>query len=111
MDVNNVNLPSFFFFFLLHTHTHSWKQKVAEKRRKKTWVKYHLCVCFLLPSSFSLSHAIINNVLFLFCLPDGEYLFVDPENKLGKYAPKGWKSSHASVSFFFFFPTATSTIV
>ncbi|KZS15732.1 Expanded,-like protein [Daphnia magna] len=27
---------------------------------------------------------------------DGEYLFVDPENKLGKYAPKGWKSSHAS---------------
>jgi len=27
---------------------------------------------------------------------DGEYLFVDPDNKLGKYAPKGWKSSHAS---------------
>ncbi|XP_068085286.1 protein expanded [Anabrus simplex] len=25
---------------------------------------------------------------------DGEYLFVDPENKLSKYAPKHWKSSH-----------------
>ena len=36
------------------------------------------------------------------CCLDGEYLFVDPENKLGKYAPKGWKSSHASVSFSFF---------
>ena len=40
------------------------------------------------------------------CPTDGEYLFVDPDNKLGKYAPKGWKSSHASVStllFLFFF--------
>ncbi|KZC10077.1 Protein expanded [Dufourea novaeangliae] len=26
--------------------------------------------------------------------PDGEYLFVDPENKLSKYAPKNWRSSH-----------------
>lgn len=35
-----------------------------------------------------------------FIFTDGEYLFVDPDNKLGKYAPKGWKSSHASVSVF-----------
>ncbi|XP_076665341.1 protein expanded isoform X2 [Andrena cerasifolii] len=27
-------------------------------------------------------------------LSDGEYLFVDPENKLSKYAPKNWRSSH-----------------
>ncbi|XP_051172326.1 protein expanded isoform X1 [Leptopilina boulardi] len=27
-------------------------------------------------------------------LSDGEYLFVDPENKLNKYAPKNWRSSH-----------------
>ncbi|KAJ9594413.1 hypothetical protein L9F63_014138, partial [Diploptera punctata] len=25
----------------------------------------------------------------------GEYLFVDPDNKLSKYAPKNWRSSHA----------------
>ncbi|XP_011696231.1 PREDICTED: protein expanded [Wasmannia auropunctata] len=25
---------------------------------------------------------------------DGEYLFVDPENKLSKYAPKNWRNSH-----------------
>ncbi|XP_046387565.1 protein expanded [Ischnura elegans] len=25
---------------------------------------------------------------------DGEYLFVDPDNKLSKYAPKTWRSSH-----------------
>ncbi|KAF0311473.1 Protein expanded [Amphibalanus amphitrite] len=24
---------------------------------------------------------------------DGEYVFVDPENKIGKYAPKAWKAS------------------
>jgi hypothetical protein len=47
--------------------------------------------------------------LFLFCLPDGEYLFVDPENKLGKYAPKGWKSSHASVSFRLLTTTTTTS--
>ncbi|XP_011500256.1 PREDICTED: protein expanded [Ceratosolen solmsi marchali] len=27
-------------------------------------------------------------------LSDGEYLFVDPESKLSKYAPKNWRSSH-----------------
>ncbi|KAL0112757.1 hypothetical protein PUN28_012195 [Cardiocondyla obscurior] len=27
-------------------------------------------------------------------LSDGEYLFVDPENKLSKYAPKNWRNSH-----------------
>ncbi|XP_072760379.1 protein expanded isoform X2 [Anoplolepis gracilipes] len=27
-------------------------------------------------------------------LSDGEYLFVDPENKLNKYAPKNWRNSH-----------------
>ncbi|XP_043469449.1 protein expanded isoform X2 [Leptopilina heterotoma] len=27
-------------------------------------------------------------------LSDGEYLFVDSENKLNKYAPKNWRSSH-----------------
>ena len=29
---------------------------------------------------------------------DGEYLFVDPESKLSKYAPKNWRSSHTYVS-------------
>jgi hypothetical protein len=29
---------------------------------------------------------------------DGEYLFVDPDNKLSKYAPKNWRSSHSHVS-------------
>ncbi|XP_046589736.1 protein expanded-like isoform X1 [Neodiprion lecontei] len=27
-------------------------------------------------------------------LSDGEYLFVDPDSKLSKYAPKNWRSSH-----------------
>ncbi|XP_025074860.1 protein expanded [Pogonomyrmex barbatus] len=27
-------------------------------------------------------------------LSDGEYLFVDPESKLSKYAPKNWRNSH-----------------
>lgn len=39
---------------------------------------------------------IINN--YYFCVSDGEYLFVDPENKLSKYAPKNWRSSHTYVS-------------
>ncbi|XP_037073418.1 protein expanded-like [Pollicipes pollicipes] len=26
---------------------------------------------------------------------DGEYVFVDPENKIGKYAPKAWKTSQS----------------
>ena len=29
---------------------------------------------------------------------DGEYLFVDLESKLSKYAPKNWRSSHTYVS-------------
>ena len=82
MDVNNVNrTPPSFQTFL--------EQKVAERPGSNTIC----CLCFF----FSLSHAIINNV-FVYFPADGEYLFVDPENKLGKYAPKGWKSSHASVS-------------
>nr|CAG6407541.1 Expanded [Euborellia annulipes]CAG6407549.1 Expanded [Euborellia annulipes] len=28
-------------------------------------------------------------------LSDGDYLFVDPDNKLSKYAPKNWKSSNS----------------
>ena len=32
-----------------------------------------------------------------FVIIDGEFLFIDPDNKLDKYAPKGWKSSHNSV--------------
>ncbi|KAK4876174.1 hypothetical protein RN001_012596 [Aquatica leii] len=31
--------------------------------------------------------------LALIC--DGEYLFAEPENKLSKYAPKSWRSSHS----------------
>ncbi|XP_022918541.1 protein expanded [Onthophagus taurus] len=31
--------------------------------------------------------------LALIC--DGEYLFAEPDNKLSKYAPKSWKSSHS----------------
>lgn len=29
---------------------------------------------------------------------DGEYVFVDPESKVGKYAPKAWKTSQSNVS-------------
>ena len=29
---------------------------------------------------------------------DGEYVFVDPDNKVSKYAPKAWKSSNECVS-------------
>lgn len=28
-------------------------------------------------------------------LSDGEYLFAEPENKLSKYAPKSWRTSHS----------------
>jgi len=31
-------------------------------------------------------------------LPDGEYMFADPESKLSKYGPKSWRSSHTHVS-------------
>ncbi|XP_058809485.1 protein expanded [Phymastichus coffea] len=31
---------------------------------------------------------------FFVLLADGEYLFVDPESKLSKYAPKNWRNSH-----------------
>ncbi|KAF5307992.1 hypothetical protein FQR65_LT06560 [Abscondita terminalis] len=31
----------------------------------------------------------------MFPFADGEYLFAEPENKLSKYAPKSWRSSHS----------------
>ena len=37
----------------------------------------------------------------MFLVSDGEYLFVDLENKLSKYAPKNWRSSHTYVSILF----------
>lgn len=37
--------------------------------------------------------------MYIFCvLADGEYLFVDPDYKLSKYAPKNWRSSSTHVS-------------
>lgn len=32
---------------------------------------------------------------FVLVVSDGEYLFAEPDNKLSKYAPKSWRSSHS----------------
>lgn len=66
-----------------------------------TWKEEKSLSLFLFPcyTKHSSGSSVTNVYPFsFFSFIDGEYLFVDPENKLGKYAPKGWKSSHASVS-------------
>ena len=66
-----------------------------------TWIEEKSLSLFLFPcyTKHSSGSSVTNVYPFSsFSFIDGEYLFVDPENKLGKYAPKGWKSSHASVS-------------
>lgn len=48
-------------------------------------------------SGARLSSLKVNNALVVFVLDD-EYFFADPESKLSKYSPKGWKSSSTYVS-------------
>lgn len=70
-------------------------------------------IFFVATSSLGIANSSYTNLMFLsvfnsgncssialikVLFTDGEYLFVDPDNKLSKYAPKNWRSSHAHVS-------------
>lgn len=59
-------------------------------------------------SNFSAKHSVqlTRNKPVTLNVADGEYLFVDPENKLSKYAPKNWRNSHTYVSSSRLFPAA-----
>ena len=54
-----------------------------------------LCQC-IIRDEHKLFSTLTHSFFFLFT--DGEYVFVDPDNKVSKYASKAWKSSHEYVS-------------